>query len=138
MVLVDTSAWIHVLGSRPVPLLRDRVAQLVLDNEAATAPPVVFEILRGARNLREAEILRSRLGGLHVLPFAEPDWTQAAEWAATIARKGVTTKSMDLLIAFVARKHGLSLLHADSDFDLLAKKVHIKVESWVAQVRNRS
>jgi predicted nucleic acid-binding protein len=135
MILIDSSAWIFVLGQKALPSLRDRVTELVLDNQAATAPPVMFEIMRGARTLREAETLRSRLSSLHVFPFAEPDWTEAAEWGSQIARKGLTVKSMDLLIAFVARKHGLSLLHADADFDRLAKKVHLKVESWVEETK---
>jgi predicted nucleic acid-binding protein len=135
MTLIDSSAWIFVLGPKALPSLRGRVTELVLNNQAATAPPILFEILRGARTLREAETLRSRLSSLHMVPFAEPDWSEAAEWGSQVARKGVTVKSMDLLIAFVARKHGLSLLHADADFDRVAKKVHLKVESWVTEVR---
>jgi predicted nucleic acid-binding protein len=136
--LIDTSAWLFVLGSDPIGSLRDRVGRLVLDNQAATAPPVIFEIMRGVRTLREAETLRSRLSSLHVLPFGEPEWTEAAEWASQIARKGLNVKSMDLLIAFTARKNALTLLHADSDFDRLAKVAHIKVESWVDQSRHRT
>ena len=135
MFLIDTSAWLFVLGPKALDRLRERVTPLVLENQAATTPPVMFEILRGARTLREAEALRSRLSSLHVLPFAEPDWTEAAEWAARVARQGLTVKSMDLLIAFIARKHGLTLLHADTDFDHLAKAVHLKVESWVEETR---
>jgi predicted nucleic acid-binding protein len=138
MVLIDTSAWLFVLGPRAIVPIRDRVAKLMGDNQVATAPPVIFEILRGARTLREAETLRSRLSSLHVLPFAEPDWSEAAQWGTQIARKGFTVKSMDLLIAFIARKHGLTLLHADTDFDALAKQTHIKTESWVDEVRKCS
>src|SRR5262245_17696241 len=102
MFLIDTSAWLFVFGGRPIERLRERVTALVIENHAATAPPVIFEILRGTRNLREREILRSRLSSLHFLPFAEPDWTEAAEWGTRLARSGLTVKSMDLLIAFIA------------------------------------
>ena len=70
---------ICVLGPKPVEPLRARVTELVLENKAATVAPIVFEILRGARSVREQEILRSHMSSLHVLPFAEPDWTEAAD-----------------------------------------------------------
>jgi predicted nucleic acid-binding protein len=110
------------------------VTSLVLENQAAITPPVAFEILRGAKTLSDAETLKSRLNSLHPLPFLEPDWSGAAQWAAGMARNGLKVKSMDLLIAFKAKQHGLTLLHADKDFDRLAKGSKLKVESWVSRV----
>lgn len=116
------------------PPLAERVAQLVLDNQAVTTLPVIFEILRGARTLKEADTLKLRLSSLHVIPYLEPDWNAAAEWGARMARKGHTAKSMDLLIAYKALQHGLTLLHADRDFDRMAKVSPLRVESWIARV----
>jgi predicted nucleic acid-binding protein len=135
MFLIDTSVWIFVLGPRPHEALRDRVASLVLDNQAATTPPVLFEVLRGSRTLTEAETLKSRLRSLHVLPLLEPDWSEAAQWSAAMARKGYNGKSMDLLIAFKALQAGCVLLHADRDFDRIARASKLRVESWAARVR---
>ena len=137
MFLIDTSVWIFALGPQPVSKLRDRVASLVLDNQAATTPPVIFEILRGARTLQEAERLKQHLRSLHVLPFTESDWSEAAEWSARLARKGLSAKSMDLLIAFKANQHNLTLLHADKDFDRIAKVSNLRVESWTTRVQGQ-
>lgn len=138
MFLVDTSVWIFVFGPNPQPELRDRVALLVLENRAVTCAPVIFEILRGARTLREAELLKKRLLSLHVLPFKEIDWSNAAAWSAGLARKGISTKSMDLLIAYQAWRNDLTLLHADKDFDRIAQGATLKVESWVSRLlKNR-
>jgi predicted nucleic acid-binding protein len=123
-----------VFGLHPQPELRDRVALLVLENRAVTCAPVIFEILRGARTLREAELLKKRLLSLHVLPFKEIDWSNAAAWSAGLARKGIATKSMDLLIAYQAWRNDLTLLHADKDFDRIAQGTTLKVESWVSRL----
>jgi predicted nucleic acid-binding protein len=138
LFLIDTSVWIFVLGPRPLEALRDRVAALVLENQAATTPPILFEILRGARTLHEAESLKQRLRSLHVLPFLEADWSESAEWGARLSRKGVSTKSMDILIAFKAAQQGLILLHADRDFDRMARHATLQVESWADRIRDRS
>jgi len=114
--------------------LRERVKTLVLENQVATTPPVIFEILRGARTLTEAETLKSRLRSLHVLPYFEPDWNEAAQWSATLARRGLNVKSMDLLIAFKALQTGCVVLHADRDFDRIAQTSNLRVESWVTRV----
>ena len=137
MFLIDTSVWIFALGPRPLEALRDRVASLVLDNQAVTTPPVVFEILRGTRTLQEAESLKQRLRSLHNLPFLEPDWSEAAEWGVRLARKGVSVKSMDLMIAYKALQNGLTLLHADKDFDRIVLRSALKVESWAGRVGQR-
>ena len=137
MILIDTSVWIFALGPKPLEALRNRVVALVLENQAATTPPVLFEILRGARTLQEAETLEHRLRSLHVLPFLEADWSEAAEWGARLARKGVSAKSMDILIAFKTLQNGLTLLHADRDFDRLAQHSDLKVESWAGRIQAR-
>lgn len=124
-----------MLGSRPLVPLRDRVVSLVLDNQAATTPVIIFEIMRGTRTLQEAERIKHRLKSLHVLPFLEADWSEAAEWGARLARKGVSAKSMDILISFKAVQHGLTLLHADKDFDRMSKRSTLKVESWANRIQ---
>jgi predicted nucleic acid-binding protein len=136
LYLIDTSAWLFVLGRKAIPELRERVRELVLDNQAAITPPIFFELLRGARTLSEAEALKTHLRSLHMLPYLDMDWGDSASWAARLARRGLTGKSIDLLIAFKAQQQGAILLHADHDFDRLAKvATSLHVESWVSAAR---
>ena len=114
--------------------LRERVSFLVLENQAAVTTPISFELSRGARTAQEAEHLKMRLDSLHPFPFTETDWLEAALWAMGLARKGVNVKSMDVLIAYKAHRHGLTLLHMDKDFDRIAKAARIKVESWAGRI----
>jgi predicted nucleic acid-binding protein len=44
---------------------------------------------------------------------------------------GITVASIGLLIAAVAIAHSATLLHRDSDFDLIANHISLTVESYV-------
>jgi hypothetical protein len=61
IVLIDSSAWLFVLGPRPVANLHRRVIELVSDNLAAITSPILFELLSGLRTPREAETLSTYL-----------------------------------------------------------------------------
>jgi predicted nucleic acid-binding protein len=106
---------------------------LVLENQAAVSTPIRFELLRGARTTQQAQQLATRLDALHFFPLSETDWIEAALWARGLSESGVSAKSMDILIAFKAERHDLTLLHMDRDFDRIARTKKIKVESWVGK-----
>jgi predicted nucleic acid-binding protein len=93
-------------------------------HEAATCPPVVFELLRGVTGEAEAEEVRGYLFHLEVFPV---DWIGAARWAAGPAVRSIRVKSMDLLIAHTAMAHAAVLVHEDSDFDRLARRTRLSV-----------
>ncbi len=121
LVLIDTSAWIFALGSRPVVGIRDRVTYLVEQNLAAITSPIFFELLSGVRSDGDSARLGVYLSTLHPFPFLIEDWIEAARWTSGIRKKGVKAKTVDALIAYKALKHGLTLLHADRDLDRIAK-----------------
>lgn len=117
MILVDTSAWIDFFrGRRP---LADRVDDLLESDEVALCGPVVTELRRGLRSPSERRRVIPLLDGCHVLTQPPQLWEEAGELGHVLARKGVTVKSMDLLIATWALHHGVAVLAADSDFDLV-------------------
>ena len=131
--LIDTSVWIHALGSRPVASVRDLVADIVEKHEVAICPPIAFELLRGIPDAKAFEELQEYLVNLEGLPI---DWLNAAKWASSPAIRALKVKSMDLIIAHTALVHGVKLIHADDDFDRLSRKVPLKVESLVSMVRS--
>jgi predicted nucleic acid-binding protein len=138
LVLIDSSAWIFTLGAKPVEEIRSEVESLVQSNKAAITSPILFELLSGERSDSGAIRLASYLAALHPFPFTSEDWIEAAEWTRGLRRRGLKVKSMDGMIAFKAMKHGLTLLHADSDMDRIAKKASLSVESFVHSARSRS
>jgi predicted nucleic acid-binding protein len=90
------------------------------------------EILQGAASLKEYDLLKRYL---ETQRFYHPkDQIESYEKAAFIymqcRRRGITIRStIDCLIAQIAMEHELTLLHNDSDFDLMAKIVPLKLYS---------
>jgi predicted nucleic acid-binding protein len=120
VILVDTSAWVEFLrdtGSR----VCERVEEL-LDAEVATCDPVRMEVLAGARNERHLHDLRRLLARGTSIQTLPTDYENAAAWSRTCRRNGDTVrKLMDCLIAAVAIRVDVEILHADTDFEALAR-----------------
>jgi predicted nucleic acid-binding protein len=119
MILVDTSAWIAFFRTRgPTASLVD---DALATNEAALCGPVETELRRGLLDAKERKLVLSALSGCHQL--AQPDelWSEAGELGFLLRRRGVTPKTLDLLIAVHALGHSATLLTADRDFLLMRK-----------------
>lgn len=128
MTLVDTSAWVEFLrasGSTSHLTLRQ-----LLDNEAAllTTDVVVMEVLAGGRNERHVESLRRMLARCeHVAIEGLSDYEQAAELYRRCRRAGATIRALtDCLVAAVALRVGVAILHAERDYDVLAQHTGLR------------
>jgi len=115
VILVDTSAWIDFFRGKGQ--LADRVDELLESNDVALCGPVVTELRRGLRSPSERRKVIPLLDGCHELDQPAHLWEEAGELGYVLARKGVTVKTMDLLVATYALSHGVALLASDSDFD---------------------
>lgn len=114
MTLVDTSAWIDFFrNSGP---LADRVDGLLETGEAALCGPVLTELRRGLRSRRERRRVLPLLEACHQLAQPPRLWEEAGDLGYLLARKGVTVKTLDLLIAAFALSHDRPVLTADDDF----------------------
>lgn len=129
--LVDTSAWIFALRRNPSTAVSQRIAVLLAADTAATCGTVQLELLGGARDDAEFTRLGQRLRGLHYLPTEEVDWQQSARLAFDLRRRGITVPYGDVLLAALAIRHNATLLHADRDFDAIARHSRLVVESLV-------
>lgn len=127
MILVDTSAWVEFLrdtGSRACT----RVDEL-LDADIATSNPIRMEVLAGARTERHLNDLRRLLARASLIPTEPTDYEDAAALYRTCRRGGETVrKLMDCLIAAPAIRADIPILHADSDFDVIARHTTLRIE----------
>ncbi|HEX7498951.1 MAG TPA: PIN domain-containing protein [Polyangia bacterium] len=57
----------------------------------------------------------------HQLPQPTSLWSDAGDLGFALARKGITVKSLDLLIAAYALTNGTPVLTLDRDFRLIAR-----------------
>ena len=131
MILVDSSAWIELLRQTESPVdLRLRAA-IDSDEQQAIVGVMLLELLAGARDEAHAKRLRRMLAGARLLRLQEPsDHESAADLYRACRRGGSTIRRVpDCLIAAVAIRHGIELLHQDSDFDELARHTALSVVS---------
>jgi len=131
VILPDTSAWIEYLRATGTPAhLRLRRA-LSEGEPVATTEPVVMEVLAGARDAMEQANLGRMLQRMELLPVAGlPDYVSAADVYSTCRGAGETVRGLlDCLIAVVAMRTGASLLHADADFDAIARHTPLELAS---------
>ncbi len=134
MILVDNSAWVEYLRRTGSSVhLRVRMA-LEEKVELASTDVVLMEILAGARDDGDRDRLRRLLYGRTLLTVEGPsDYEQAAELYRACRRHGETPRKLtDCLIAAVAIRHQAQLLHADTDFDVIARHTALRVVTFAA------
>jgi len=120
VILVDTSAWIEFLRDTGSPVCEH--VDALLASEFATCDPILMELLAGARDDTHLRNLRALLARATVLPTQSAHYERAAMLYRQARVSGLTVrKHIDCLIAAVAIGHDVPLLHADRDFDALAK-----------------
>ena len=131
MILIDTSAWVEFLRGTGSPVC-DRV-DLLLGADIAVCHPVRMEVLAGARHETNLRELRRLLARASIIPTEAADFEEAASLFRACRRRGETVRKMiDCLIAAQAIRAGATLLHADADFDVLARHTPLEVEATYA------
>lgn len=128
MIIFDTSVWIDALNGKKTTEVGFLVEK-TLKNEVVLLPVIIQEILQGIKDDEQFEKVKDNLKGFFIL---DSNPTESAIGAARIYRnlrkKGLTVrKPNDCLIAFYAIKHDLSLVHKDSDFEIIASCTDLKV-----------
>ena len=125
MILVDTSAWIEFLRGTGSPVC-DAVDRL-LDGELAICDAVSMELLAGARDERQLLQLRGLLARTTTLPTAPADYESAAVMYRACRVHGETVRKLiDCLIGAVAISADIEVLHADADFETLARHTGLR------------
>lgn len=126
MILIDTSAWIEFLRDTGSVVCVE--VDRLLAADVAVCDPVRMEILAGARDENHLRQLRGLLARATVLPTGPADYESAASLYRTCRRSGETVRKLiDCLIAAVAVREDVSVLHADVDFEVLARHTALTV-----------
>ncbi len=131
MTLIDTSAWVEFFRATGSQTHRQLRRLLEADRPIHTSEVVVMEVLAGGRDDTHVGHLRSLLSRCE---FVATNGLADHEEAAAIFRRcrgnGETVRALtDCLIAAVAIRADLDLLHADRDFDAIAR--HTDLELFV-------
>jgi predicted nucleic acid-binding protein len=117
VILVDTSAWVDFFRNER---LATSVDEALGEGLVAVCGPVITELRRGLSARTRGKVL-ALLDGCTLLEEPEDLWVHAGDLGFSLARRGVSAKSLDLLIAVYAMSHDVFLLTADRDFRAMAK-----------------
>lgn len=129
MILVDTSAWIEYLRATG-SAQHHAVRQLIVnDADIATTEIVVMELLAGARGERHLDQLRRLVGRCRLVPMEGlADFEAAAALFRTCRQAGTTIRALtDCMIAAVAIRAEMRVLHRDRDFAHLAEHTELQL-----------
>jgi predicted nucleic acid-binding protein len=128
--LIDKSA----LARMPLEPVRARLAPIIEAGQAATCAVIDLEVLYSARNHEEHETIRQRrMFAYRSVPITQGTLTRAVSIQGQLARKGQHRVPIpDLIIAAVAEEAGLTILHYDHDYDIIAEATGQPVE-WVVE-----
>ena len=127
MILVDTSAWVEFLRDTGSPICV-RVDEL-LEADIATCHPIRMEVLAGAREDRHLNDLRRLLARASIVSVRAMDYEEAAALFRVCRRGGETVRKLiDCLIAAVAIRADTPLLHADADYEVLARHTALRID----------
>ncbi|MGN8027399.1 type II toxin-antitoxin system VapC family toxin [Microbacterium sp. 22242] len=130
-MIVDTSVWIEYLRSGP-SRAGDRLAALIAAGERIVVPEtVLLELLSGPTDEIVAAKRRRMLESFELAPMTPVmDSLRAASLQRECRRAGETVRSLgDCLIASVALRMGLPVMHRDRDFEVLRARCGLETVS---------
>jgi predicted nucleic acid-binding protein len=133
-LLIDNSAWVR-LGHPALPAKRrDEVADQLETGEIASCLPFLLEAGYSARSSRDYDDILDELRALPHLPIDDDVEVLALDAHRELARVGHhRLPPVDILVAAVAHRHSVGVLHYDGDYDLIRNKTSLVFESvWLA------
>ncbi len=129
-ILVDTSVWSAALrrdspaDSREVQRLR---TALQCEDALFTTGLVLQELLQGFSTPKSREKILRTFASLPSIVPERRDHMEAAALKVRLRQKGVQAGTIDVLLAQLCIRHGLSILAADADFAHMARFVPLNL-----------
>lgn len=87
-----------------------------------------MEVLAGARDEQHLESLRRLLALASFMSTGPADYELAAALYRTCRRRGETVRKLiDCLVAAIAVREGVPILHADADYEILSRHTALQL-----------
>src|SRR5512140_1664101 len=118
-ILADTCIWIEYFrGEGP---LSDDLRRLIKKGEMVITGLVVYEILQGAKNKKDADLIKEVTQALPILETTHKIWLSAGDLFFDLRRKGITLPPSDVLLAAIALENNCSVFTTDNHFNHISK-----------------
>ncbi len=134
-MLIDTSAWSRI-GHPSLPASRaNDIADALEQGSLIVCLPFLLEAGYSARDASDHARVQEELQALPSVGIDEEVERDALDAQGRLARTGHHRISpADIIIATLADRHGLGVLHYDSDFEHILERTHLRFESiWLAE-----
>lgn len=129
-MIVDTSVWIDYLANAPTAATERLEDEIRRDSRIVVPEVVMMEVLVGRTDEVSARERRRLLRRFEIVPLAPiVDTEQAAALDRQCRRGGEIVRSrLPCLVAAVAMRLDLPVLHRDQDFEVLARHTELRTE----------
>jgi predicted nucleic acid-binding protein len=125
--LVDVSVWAEYLRGEK-PAIKERVEKLLDENRAVISGIVLAELMARIASEKDRNLLEECFLGLPFLEATREIFVAAGKMGADLRKKGRNITLSDLLIAALAKTHGLTVLTLDDRFQSLARPLGVQVK----------
>jgi len=132
--LLDNSAWARLWHPALPEDRRAELAAAITERRVHACLPFLLEAGYSARSTDDYAELRRALGGLPFAAIEQPTEDRAVELQGELVQTGHhRLPPVDVLIAAIAERHGLTVLHCDKDFDVIRDKTSAVMNAeWLA------
>jgi predicted nucleic acid-binding protein len=131
-ILVDTSVWSLALrrDSPPDSQAVSRLKAALKDGENVfTTGLILQELLQGFKGPKARRRIIEDFAPLPLIIPERKDHSDAADLKVKLRQKGIQADTIEVLLAQLCLRHGLSLLSTDRDFVHIAKHVPLALIS---------
>ena len=128
MIVVDSSVWIaHLRNTDSLPVRKLR--HLDATQEVLVGDLILLEVLQGARNDRQAQLIEQSLRQFPIAPMLDAATAvEAARNYRLLRQRGITVrKTIDMIIGTFCIRGGHTLLHDDRDFEPMVQHLGLQL-----------
>lgn len=130
MIVVDTSVWVNYFNAIITPET-DALDEALGQQEIILGDIILTEVLQGFREDDHFVRARRLLQPFPVVTMLGPALAiRSAEHYRALRKRGMTMrKTIDVIIGTYCIAHGLPLLYADRDFDVMVRHLGLQTVS---------
>jgi predicted nucleic acid-binding protein len=132
-MLLDNSAWSRLAHPGLVAARANEIADALGRGELVVSLPFLLEAGYSARDTAFCRQLLDELLTLPRVGVDEEVEDKALAAQLRLAEAGHRLPPVDLILAALADRHDLAILHYDGDYDLILERTDLRFESiWLA------
>jgi predicted nucleic acid-binding protein len=126
-VLIDSSVWIE-LGRAKSSIVKHRFLKLLKsDEEICVATVIQVELAQGAKTKEEFDFIWEHIKGFRFLDVNEQIWRTSAWNYARCRRQGITSSTIDILVATLSSHYNAKLWTLDKTLRSVKRVVDLEL-----------